>query len=246
MLMLCALALSPRAAAAAELTVFAAASLGEAFGEIGERFRRAGGQPMRFAFASSSTLARQIDAGAPAGVFVSADTQWMDWLAQRRLIAAETRVAVAGNRLVFIAPADRAQPLRVQAPLDLAPVVGDGRIAVGDPAHVPAGRYARQALVALRAWSFAEPRLVRADSVRAALALVERGEVPLGLVYATDAGLASRVRVVAVVPPDAHAPIVYPAAVVARGDSPAARAFVRFLGTPEAQDVLRRHGFTRP
>jgi len=229
--------------------VFAAASLTNAFEEIGRLWRQAGNAPARFSFAASSALARQIEGGAPAAIFASADAQWMDELARRGLIVPETRTDLPGNRLVLIAPVDSPLPsglgpdATVQRGFDLTGLLGDRRLAVGDPDHVPAGRYARQALEALDLWRQAAPRLAPADNVRVALALVERGEAPYGIVYATDAAATPRVKVAAVFPADSHAPIVYPVAVVRGHDGPAARGFLAFLGGPQASEVFRRHGF---
>ena len=244
-----ALALAPGAHAQPGPVVFAAASLTNAFEEIGRQWRQAGNPPARFSFAASSALARQIEAGAPAAIFASADAQWMDELARRGLIVPETRTDLLGNRLVLIAPVDTPLPpglgpnATVRRGIDLAGLLGDRPLAVGDPDHVPAGRYARQALEALDLWPQAAPRLARADNVRVALALVERGEAPYGIVYATDAAATPRVKVAATFPADSHTPIVYPVAVVRGHDGPAARGFLAFLGSPQAAAVFRRHGF---
>lgn len=242
---LLALGAAPRLVAAAPLTVFAAASLQDAFEEIGRLHRAAGGAPLRLSFAASSVLARQIEQGAPAAVFASADEQWMDWLQQRRLIVAETRRRLLGNRLALIVPATSTVAVELKPGFDFAALLGrDGRWVTGDPANVPVGRYAQQALSALGAWPAAQPRLVRAENVRVALTFVERGEAAAGIVYATDAALSKRVRVAGVFPADSHAPISYPVAVVAAHDAPAARAFVQFLDSPPAHEVFRRLGFT--
>ena len=237
-----ALAVAP-AASAQPLTVYAAASLTDALGEIGALWAARGNAAPRFSFAASSTLARQIENGAPADLFASADEEWMNYLAQRRLIVAGTRTGRLSNQLVLIAPADRARPIDLKPGLDLAALLGSGRLATGDPAHVPVGRYAQAALTSLGLWAAAEPRLARADNVRAALALVERGEAPLGIVYATDAAGVSRVRVVGTFPPASHPPIAYPFAVVAGRDAPPARALLAFLLGPEARAVYEKRGF---
>lgn len=234
----------PGAARAQQLTVFAAASLADALGEVGSLWAAGGNPPVRFSFAASSALARQIEAGAPADVFASADEAWMDHLAARGRIAPDTRAPLLSNRLALVAPAGAAAgPVEVARGLDLAAMAGSGRIAVADPDHVPAGRYARRALESLGLWDAAAPRLARADNVRVALALVERGEVPLGIVYATDAAAARRVRVLGTFPADSHPPISYPVAAVAGRDGEAARAFLAFLATDEAAAVFRRFGF---
>jgi molybdate transport system substrate-binding protein len=235
-----------RGFAADAVTVFAAASTTDALGEIGKEFMEATKVKVGFSFASSSTLARQIENGAPAHVFVSADQEWMDYLAERRLLVQGTRFDLVGNRLVLITPADRPLDVRVDSKLDLGGLLGGGRLATGDPDHVPVGKYARAALAKLGLWSQVEGRLARADNVRAALALVERGEAPLGIVYQTDAILSRGVRVAGVIPEENHLPIRYPAAMVAGKDTPDARRFLDFLRGAEAKAVFQRHGFSLP
>ena len=222
------------------LCLFAAASLTSALTEILPRrsFPRA-----RISFAGSSALARQIDAGAPADLFVSASPRWMDYLQERGRIEAGTRFDLLANRLVVIAPAASGLEVRPRPGFDLAGAFR-GRLAVGDPDHVPAGIYARQALQALGWWPALEPRLAPAPDVRAALLYVERGECEAGVVYATDAAISRRVRVAAELADSLHAPIRYPAAVVAGRDSPAVRRLVRRLRSREAAEVFRAHGFT--
>ncbi len=227
------------------LTVFAAASLQNAFEEVARLYHERTGRGVRFSFAASSMLARQIEQGAPAAIFASADEAWMDYLQQRKLIVADTRKPLLGNRLVLVVPATNPVQVDLRPGFDFARVLGaDGRWATGDPTSVPAGRYAQQALTRLGAWQFAERRLVRAENVRVALAFVERGEAAAGIVYATDAALSKKVRVAGVFPEDSHPPIVYPVAVVAANDSAAARDFLRFLESPAALDACRRFGFS--
>jgi len=242
----CLLPLGSRLRAASdELTVFAAASLQTALEAIARRYREHSGRGVRFSFAASSMLARQIEQGAPAAIFASADEQWMDYLQERGLIVQGTRLSLLGNRLVLVVPAARALSVELQPSFDFAAVLGaDGRWVTGDPSAVPVGRYAQQALSALGAWRFAQTRLVRAENVRVALALVERGEAAAGVVYETDAAASTRVRVAGVFPADSHAPISYPFAVVARHDSAAARDFLRFLAGAEARALWRGHGFS--
>lgn len=230
-------------AAAADFTVFAAASLTDVLPALAGAYAKTHGDTARFSFAASSALARQIEAGASADVFVSADEEWMDYAAQRKLIVADTRAVIAGNRLVLIGGAD-AKPVAVDAKLPLAALLGDGRLAVGDPAHVPAGRYAQLALEKLGLWSTVKERLAPAESVRVALMYVVRGETPLGIVYATDVRGAEGIRVLGEFPADTHPPIHYPAAVLAAAAAPAAaRAFVAWLSGPEANEIWRRYGF---
>ncbi len=231
--------LAAPAANAQDLLVYAAASLTDALTEVAKQV----GQPARFSFAASSTLARQIENGAPADIFASADEEWADYLATRNLLVANSRIPLLSNRLVLIVPADRKRDATLAKGMDFVALLGGGRLAVGDPAHVPAGRYARQSLEWLGAWSATEPRLARAESVRAAMALVERGEAPFGIAYATDAAANPRVAVAATFPAESHAQISYPFAILAGHDRPATRAFLAGLQSPAAKAVFRRHGF---
>ena len=223
--------------------VLAAASLQESLSAAADAWARTGHPRPVLSFAASSALARQVEAGAPADLFVSADAEWMDYLAQRRLIAAGTRAQLVTNRLVLIAPAASPVHLAISPRMALAPALGSGRLAVADPDSVPAGRYAREALTRLGAWPQVSGRLARAENVRAALALVARGEAPLGVVYATDALAEPRVRVVGLFPATSHAPITYPMARLARSTNPEAEAFRRFLLSPAAKAIFRRYGF---
>jgi len=228
-----------------ELTVFAAASMSDVLTDIGNAFEAKTGVHVRFSFAASSALARQVESGAPADVFVSADVDWMDYLEQRSLIDKATRRNVAGNRLVLIAPQDSRVDLKIAPGFDLLRALGDGRLATGDPASVPAGRYAREALTSLGVWQQVESRLVPAENVRVALAYVSRGEVPLGIVYETDALVDPRVKVIDVFPENTHPPIVYPAAATARAQ-PEAASFVEFLGDAAARALFSKYGFGLP
>ena len=239
------LSLLPGVAHADDLTVFAAASLTDALRDIAAQWEPAGQPKPRFNFAASSTLARQIEQGASANVFASADEQWMDYLTSRDLIVPGTRRDLLGNALVLVVPKDRARTVQIGPGFDLLALLGpDGRLATGDPANVPAGIYARQALSKLGMWEAVEPRLARADSVRSALLLVEHGEAPAGIVYATDAAVSSEVAVAGRFPEDSHFPISYPFALVRGGDTPAARSFLAFLSTAAARDIFRARGFT--
>jgi len=236
-------ALAQAAAPPGELTVFAAASLTDALGAVGQAYTRSGGAPVRFSFAASSTLARQIEAGAAADVFVSADADWMDDLAQHERIVPATRRDIAGNELVLIAPADSRAVVHLTQPEQLLAALGAGRLATGDPDAVPVGRYARAALSSLGLWPRLADQLARAENVRVALALVARGEAPLGIVYATDARAEPRVRVLDRFPRHAYPPITYPAAVV-RGAAAEAGRFIDFLGGARGQAILRQFGFS--
>jgi len=225
------------------LTVFAAASLTNALQELGDGFTRETSIPVRFSFASSAALARQIENGSPADIFFSADLEWMDYLQTRNLIQRDTRHDVLGNRLVLIAPADSKIELKITAQFPLAAALGKGRLATGDPDAVPAGRYAREALTTLGVWNAMADRLVRADSVRSALAYVDRGEVPLGIVYETDALIDKNVRVVDVFPANSHLPIIYPIAMTPSA-RPESAKFVAYLRGPAGDAVFKAYGFS--
>ena len=233
---------------AAEIMVFAAASLTDALRSVAERPGRSG-PPWRLSFAASSTLARQIEQGAPADLFVSADEAWMDYLVRRDRIVEGSRRDVATNRLVVVHPGaarpDEREPPETVEALRAALLAGTGRIAAGDPAHVPAGRYAKAALAELGLWPAVAPRLVRADNVRSALVFVERGEAGAGIVYATDARLTRSVRVVARFPAASHAPIRYPAAIVVGAAAGAREAWAELFTAP-SQALFREAGFGRP
>lgn len=237
---------APGIASDAPLTVFAAASLTHVLEQIGKAYTRQTGRPVRFSFAGSSALARQIEAGAPADVFVSADQEWMDYLQSRQKLRESTRGDIVSNALVLVAPADSRVVLRIAPGFPLAAALGPyGRLATGDPASVPAGRYAQAALTRLGVWSSVSPRIVGADNVRTALNFVARGEAALGIVYATDARDEPRVRVVDRFPAATHAPIRYPAAALRQGNADAA-GFVAFLRGPEARAAFTQAGFSAP
>ena len=243
LLVLC-LLLAPLAARAQQLTVFAAASLTDAFKDVSAEWTKAGHQPLRMSFGASSTLARQIEQGAPANVFASADKKWMDYLADKQLIVADTRKDLLGNDLVLVVPANKPQHVAIGPGFDLLAMLGpSGRVATGDPAHVPVGIYAEQALKKLGLWNAVAPRLARADDVRSALLLVERGEAPVGIVYATDAAASKAVMVAGTFPASSHDPVAYPFAVVKSGDTPEARALMTFLSGPEARAIFVQRGF---
>jgi len=246
-LCLFALALPGRADAAEErLLVFAAASLQESLDRVLRAWHEDGGVPVEVSYAGSSALARQIEQGAPADLFISADQAWMDYLQARGRLRVESRRDLVGNRLVLVAPAD--SPLQ-SLPLDreaLLAALGRGdRLAVAETDSVPAGRYARQALQSLGVWDALSDRLAQGDNVRSVLSFVARGEAPLGIVYATDARVEARVRVVAEMPAGSHAPIVYPAALLAEA-KPGAIALMMFLDGEHAGRIFADAGFTRP
>jgi molybdate transport system substrate-binding protein len=235
---------APAYAAPAPMLVFAAASQQDALNAVIGAWHEHGGAPVKAVYASSSTLARQIAEGAPADVFISADIKWMDYLARRGLLRRSTRVNLLGNRLVLIAPANSRIHVVIKRDLDLAALLAGGHLAMGDPDHVPAGIYGRQALQYLGVWKSVSQAVARADNVRAALALVSRGEAPLGIVYASDALVDPRVRVVGRFPADSHPPIVYPAAIMAAGKARDAMAFLAFLQSRDAGRLFQKYGFT--
>ena len=244
-LVLLVLLLLPLPARADPLTVFAAASLTDAMRDVAGLWQRAGHEPLRLSFGASSMLARQIEQGAPADLYASADERWMDELARRGLIAADTRRDLLGNTLVLVMPADRAKNVTIGRGFDLSALLGkDGRLAVADPAHVPAGLYAAEALKGLGLWQSVADRLAPAQDVRSALLQVERGEAPAGIVYATDAAAAPGVVVAGTFPAESHAPIVYPFALTRRGDTVPGRALMAFLQSPAARAAFVRRGFT--
>lgn len=236
---------APAARAQEGPTVFAAASLTDALRALGQQWVARGNPAPRFSFAASSALARQIEQGAPADLFMSADEPWMDYVQQRNLIVTATRVSPIGNALVLVTPTSDTRQVTLAQGTDLLALLGpNGRIATGDPAHVPVGRYAQAALTWMGQWDAIAPRLARADNVRAALLLVERGEAPFGIVYATDAAISPGVRVAGTFPAGSHTAITYPFALTRRAENNAqARALFAFLAGPEAHPVWQRFGF---
>jgi molybdate transport system substrate-binding protein len=229
-----------------EITLFAAASMTDAMTEAAAAFTAAGGAPVRLAFGSSSTLAKQIEHGAPADLFLSADLKWMDYLTERELIAGDSRFNLAGNALVLVVPKDSSVRIELTPGADLLGALAGGKLAIGDPEHVPAGRYAKAALESLGLWQAVEHSTVFAGDVRAALAFVERAEAAAGIVYATDAKISQGVRSAATFPADSHAPIVYPVAIVAGREQGMAQAFLDFIASDAGAEILRKHGFVVP
>ncbi len=232
--------------AAATLTVFAAASLREALDDQVRQFEARSGDKVVVSYAASNALAKQIESGAPADVFLSADLEWMDFLEARQLLVPKSRVDLLRNRLVLIAPANSNATIRIGPDFPLAAALGAERLALANPDSVPAGKYAKAALQALGVWPSVENKIARTENVRAALVLVARGEAPFGIVYATDAAAEPKVRVVGTFAESAHPPIVYPIAVVAgqRPNPAAANALVAFLASPAARPTWERYGFT--
>jgi molybdate transport system substrate-binding protein len=235
--------LAPAAARADDVVVFAAASLKTALDEIAADWSATGAGTAALSYAGSSALAKQIEQGAPAEVFVSADLDWMDYLAARDLIDPDTRVNLLGNQIVLVAGGADAPPVAIAPGFDLAGLLGDGRLAMADVTAVPAGRYGKAALETLGVWESVADKTAQAENVRAALAFVAQGEAPLGIVYATDARAEPQVSVVGTFADDTHPPIVYPLAVVAGATDPSARAFAAYLQGPEARAVFEAQGF---
>ncbi len=222
------------------VTVFAAASLKDALDDLVRQYK---GKRIAVSYAASSTLARQIENGAPADLFISADLDWMAYVDQRQLVKPGTRVNLLRNELVLVAPASNAVKVDIKPGFPLAQLLGDRRLAMADPDSVPAGKYGKAALEALGVWPSVVGRLARAENVRAALLFVSRGEAPLGIVYRTDAAAEGRVRIAGVFPASTHPQIVYPMALLAAGKTAGARGFYDFLKSRAAADVFRRYGF---
>ena len=223
--------------------VLAAASLQESLTDAANRWAKLGHARPVISFAASSALARQIEAGAPADLFISADQEWMDDVATKGLIAPHSRAALVANRLVQIAPDSSQRVLAIRPGFPLAQSLGAGRLAVADPDSVPAGRYAKAALVKLGIWKSVEGKLARAENVRAALALVARGEAPFGIVYATDALVSRDVRGVGFFPANSHPPIIYPIARLKTSKHPEAEGFRRYLLSPAGKAIFTAYGF---
>jgi molybdate transport system substrate-binding protein len=228
----------------AKLIIFAAASLKDALDEANAVFRQDTGKQTATSYAASPTLAKQIEAAAPADVFISADLDWMDYLATRNLIKPETRTNLLGNRLVLIAPVESSIKLGIAPNFPLAEALGNGRLAIADPSSVPAGKYGKAALEALGKWASVAGKLAPAENVRATLLLVSRGEAPLGIVYQTDAAADKGVRILGAFPENTHPPIIYPIAVVASSANTAAPNYIAFLRSPAARSIFERQGFT--
>jgi molybdate transport system substrate-binding protein len=238
------LAAMPALAEDRPVNVFAAASLKQVLDEVGKLFKAQTGFSVVVVAAGSGELARQIEAGAPADLFIPADTIWMDWAAERRLVRQETQRIIAGNMLVLIGPPGTAALPPLMQGLSLKSLLGQERLAMGDPRSVPAGRYAEAALKALGAWDGIKDQIAATQNVRAALLLVERGEAPLGIVYASDAKVAgTSIAVLGQFPESSHEPIIYPAALTTESASPAAADFLEFLTQPAAQSAFAAAGF---
>jgi len=232
------------AADAKTITIFAAASMKNALDDINAAFTKQTGIKTVASYAASSALMKQIENGAPADVFASADLEWMDYGVQKKVIKDDTRVNLLGNRLVLIAPKDsKIGDVKIGLGFDLAKLAGDGRVATGDVRSVPVGKYAKAALEKLGAWAAVEPKMAMAENVRAALTLVARGEAPLGIVYSTDAKVEPNVKIVGVFPEDSHPAIVYPVALTVTAKPDAAR-YIAFLRSQAAKAIFDNYGFS--
>jgi len=234
-----------KASAGEDVIVFAASSTTNALMEIGRLYELEGLGQVKTSFASSSTLAKQIQNGAPADVFISANSKWMDFLEKKGAVKKESRFDLLGNRLVLTVPLKSPfKTIEIKEGLNLTSYLGkDGRLSMGDPDHVPAGMYGKTALETLGIWNQVKKRLAPMKDVRSALVMVERSETPMGLVYATDAAISSKVRVVGIFPADSHPPIVYPAAIASGGKTEAGVAFFEYIKTPEVRSIFLKYGF---
>jgi molybdate transport system substrate-binding protein len=228
------------AAAEGKVTVFAAASMKNALDSANKAWRG----EVTVSYAASSALAKQIEGGAPADVFISADLDWMKYLSDKKLVKDDSRANLLGNRIVLVAPKDAATPVEIKPGFDLAGLLKGGKLAMGVPTSVPAGKYGKAALEKLGVWSSVEKNVAGAESVRAALALVSRGEAPYGIVYQTDAAADPGVAVVGTFPDDSHPPIIYPVAILSQSQSPDAEAYLEFLRSPAAAPFFEGQAFT--
>jgi molybdate transport system substrate-binding protein len=235
---------SPAAAQDRPLLVFAAASLKNALDEANALFERQKGVKPTTSYAASSALAKQIEAGAPADIFISADLDWMDYVAQKDLIKAGTRANLLGNKIVLIAPTNSPIQLTIAPDFPLAPALGDGRLAMADINSVPAGKYGKAALEALGVWPSVASKIAPAENVRATLLLVSRGETPLGIVYQTDAAVDPNVKILGSFPANSHPPIIYPVALLQSSTHPAAPDYLAFLKSAAARPSFEKQGFT--
>jgi molybdate transport system substrate-binding protein len=231
-------------AAQADTLVFAAASLTDALTAVAAAYEKTGKPKPTLSFAASSALARQIESGAPAAMFISADEQWMDYVAERKLIDETSRVTLLGNSIVLIAPAADPISIKIAPNFALDRALGASKLSLADPDSVPAGKYAKAALENLGVWASVEKNMIRAENVRAALTFVERGEAKAGVVYATDAAIAKNVKVVDTFPPTSHPAITYPAALLGQNPTAEAKEFYAYLSGAPAKEIYRKFGFS--
>ena len=237
------IAIASSLATAADVTVFAAASLKEALDDQAKQFEASTGNKVIVSYGASNALAKQIEAGAPADIFISADLDWMDYVDQRNLVAPNTRFNLLRNTLVLIAPASSNATLKIGPNFGLAAALGTEKLAMANPDSVPAGKYGKSALEKLGVWASVEKQIARTENVRAALALVSRGEAPFGIVYSTDALSDKGVKIVDTFPPDSYPPIIYPAALLASSKSTAAKPLLEYLRSVPARSVWEKYGF---
>jgi molybdate transport system substrate-binding protein len=237
----------PQASARAQggdIVVFAAASLKNALDAINAEWTKETGKKAAISYAASSALAKQMEQGAPAQMFISADLDWMDYVEKKDLIKKDTRSNLLGNRIVLIAPKDKAQAIDIKPGFDIAKVVGDGRLSMANVDSVPAGKYGKAALEKLGVWPKVSGKIAQAENVRAALLLVSRGEAPAGIVYQTDAAADPSVKIIGTFPEDTHPPIIYPIALTANATSPDAAAFLAYITSAKARPLFEAQGFT--
>ncbi len=237
-------AFAPLPAHAADVLVFAAASMKNALDAAAHNFMQQGGAPVKISYAASSELAKQIESGAPADIFISADLDWVDYLQKRNLIRPDTRRNLLGNELVLVAPKGSGTKIAIKPGMNLVAALAGGRLAMADPDSVPAGKYGKAALEKLGIWQAVQPHVAGAENVRAALLLVDRKETPLGIVYATDAAADPNVEIAGVFPADTHPPIIYPVAVTAVSTNADAAKFLAYLESSAARPAFEKQGFT--
>jgi len=233
---------TPAQAQGRDLIVFAAASMKNALDAANAKWKAETGKSAKISYAASPALAKQIEGGAPAQLFISADIPWMDYVAQKGLIKPETRATLVGNRIVLVAPKDKATPVDIKAGFDLAQIIGGGRLAMANVESVPAGRYGKVALEKLGVWDSVKGKLAQAENVRAALLLVSRGEAPVGIVYATDAASDKGVTVIGTFPENSHPPIIYPVALT-KGAGADAEAFFAYIKSGKSKQLFEAEGF---
>jgi molybdate transport system substrate-binding protein len=238
------LAQTPAQAQGGDIVVFAAASLKNALDAINMQWQKETGKKATISYASSPALAKQIEQAAPAQIFIPADLDWMDYLTQKNLIKPETRSNLLGNRIVLIAPKDKAQTIEIKPGFDLASVLGEGRLSMANVQAVPAGKYGKAALEKLGVWASVSSKLAQAENVRAALLLVSRDEAPVGVVYQTDAASDSKVKIIGTFPEDTHPPIIYPIALTANATHPDATVFLAYIRSDKTKPLFEAQGFT--
>ena len=244
LLLACGVPSQPARAQSGDVVVFAAASLKTALDAVNAQWQKETGKKATISYAASSALAKQIEHGAPAQMFISADLDWMDYLAGKSLIKPDTRSNLLGNRIVLIAPKDKAQPVEIKPGFDLAAILGDGRLAMANVASVPAGKYGKAALEKLGVWASISNKTAQAENVRAALLLVSRGEAPAGIVYQTDAAAEPNVKIIGTFPEGTHPPIVYPIALTTNATHPDAAAFLAYIRSAKTRPLFEAQGFT--